>query len=108
MLTNMEHIEDDGNWITLNITYPTKYRKVNGIVYVSMRLTGGSTPNEDENLGTLPVGYRPTTELAVPTQNLRGMFSINTSGEVIISSQSTQVISARMNNYMAANICYPV
>jgi hypothetical protein len=94
----------DNGWTTINSTYPTYYRKVAGIVFVLMRLNGGSTPTDGELLGTLPEGYRPALNFVAATHNLRGNLSVSTDGKIVVSENSDQ----SLNNYMGCEVSYPV
>ena len=94
----------DSTWTTLNSTYPTKYRKVAGIVFVEMLLTGGGTPPSPTQLGTLPVGYRPPFEITACTQNGRGILFISDSGYVGIQ---VNPIVGEMNSYMKVIVSFP-
>lgn len=104
-IANLNEKITDTGWTTINQTYPTYMRVKNGYVTINMRLSGGTTPTDGVQLYTLPSAYRPTYEMAVPTQNLRGNLYIkNDTGVITINQNSGQTL----NNFMAATITYPI
>ena len=101
---HLAQFEGESAWTTLSNTYPSQYRKVAGIVFVRMRLNGGTTPSDGTQLGTLPEGYRPSYPMIMPTHNLRGTLSVNDDGTVVINKNT----GYDLNNYMACIISFPV
>lgn len=94
----------DTSWKDLNTTYNVKYIKRAGICFLFMRQAGGATPTDGMVLGTLPSGYRPAHEMAMPLHNMKGNILVKANGEVSINAVTGQTL----NNYSATEIVYPV
>ena len=94
----------DTGWISLNDTYPTKYRVRHGVVYISFRLLGGSIPSDGTVFGYIPSQYCPIQDVAVCLQNGRGNIGCSTSGGVSINANPGQSFNA----WMAGMIIYPL
>lgn len=84
-------LEDTG-WQTTTATSAggsVKYRKVNGVVFVTRNVSGTIATNTWTTLGTLPQGYRPTSlmQVVISSEEESGVFrhaemQIKTDGSV--------------------------
>jgi len=80
---------EDSGWQTLANTNSTiKYRKHHGVVYVAGISNNGVTiSNSGTLVGTLPTGYRPTTDISgsiTTTTSYPGQFTIGTGGGITL------------------------
>lgn len=92
-LIGMKHEEDSG-WQTLNSTYGASYRKLNGVVYLKV-IYNGNIP-QDTNLGTLPQGYAPVSNLRFPnytSANGANFIAVNYNGSVTKGGSGTDWIN---------------
>lgn len=96
MATGTLKMKSDTGWLILNSTYGTRYRCVNGVVYLYCRYNG-NIPGGTE-LGTLPEQYRPFDVVIFPNYNI-GEFSdaitmsVSYTGKVIITGTGNKWIN---------------
>lgn len=97
----------DTGWIELNSF--TKYRRKHGFVTVSAYCDGDLTltQNAYTTIGTLPVGYRPSTKTPIVYNTIGGSMdtqagSINDEGKIELYTETAG------KNYWAFSVTYPI
>jgi len=81
------------NWVNFGGDYPplSYFRDKNGMVYIRGYVKSGDM-GSDKTIGTLPIGFRPSTTKMIPTlrdNSVIGTLHVNTAGRIIPMLTST-------------------